>query len=70
MPSTSRTPSHSRRGKNKILGFGICGPERGTGLPYAGEIYTLYVGADRRNAGVGRSPLVVLFHALLLEGSQ
>ncbi len=47
-----------------VLGFGSCGPVRNTGLPYRGEVYTLYVDPDRRGEGIGRSLLRALFGAL------
>lgn len=55
-------------GPTGLLGFGSCGPARGTELPYRGEIYTLYVDPDHRGEGVGRALLGALFGALLRDG--
>lgn len=45
----------------EIVGFGSCGPARACGLAYRGEVYTLYVGEDWQNRGVGRALLSALF---------
>jgi ribosomal protein S18 acetylase RimI-like enzyme len=47
-----------------ILGFGSTGPARYSGLPYQGEVYTLYVDPGRRGEGIGRTLLEALFGAL------
>lgn len=51
-------------GADGVLGFGSCGPARDVGLPYQGEVYTLYVDPDHRGEGIGRSLLRALFAAL------
>lgn len=52
----------------RILGFGSCGPVRHTGLPYQGEVYTLYVDGDHRGKGIGAALLRALFGALSRDG--
>ena len=52
-----------------VVGFGSCGRARGVDLPYAGEVYTLYVHPDFQSMGVGRRLLGALFHGLLENGS-
>lgn len=51
-------------GARALVGFGHCGPQRDPALPYAGEIYTLYVALEAQNQGVGRQLLVGLFARL------
>ncbi|HVJ51426.1 MAG TPA: GNAT family N-acetyltransferase [Aliidongia sp.] len=48
-------------GDSEMLGFGSCGPQRAADLPYAGEIFTLYVAPDRQGEGIGRQLLLALF---------
>lgn len=48
-----------------IVGFGSCGALRASGLPYGGEIFTLYVATDWQGFGIGRRLLGALFDALL-----
>jgi len=55
---------------DRIQGFGSCGAQRETKLPYAGEIFTLYVGPDHQGRGVGRQLLLALFQRLLGEGQS
>jgi ribosomal protein S18 acetylase RimI-like enzyme len=50
-----------------ILGFGSCGPSRGE-RGFAGEIFTLYVGPDWQNRGIGRRLLMALFRRLVAAG--
>jgi len=50
-----------------ILGFGSCGPSRGE-RDFAGEIFTLYVGPDWQNRGIGRRLLMALFRRLVAVG--
>ena len=47
-----------------LLGFGSCGPSRGD-RRFAGEVFTLYVGPDWQNRGIGRSLLLALFRRLV-----
>lgn len=51
-----------------VVGFASCGPLRGSNLPFAGEVYTLYVQQDHQGAGLGRRLLVRCFQALLERG--
>jgi len=53
---------------DQVRGFGSCGRQRETLLPYAGEIYTLYVGPDFQGQGIGRQLLLALFQRLLRDG--
>ncbi len=50
-----------------ILGFGSCGPNRGD-RPFTGEVFTLYVGPDWQNRGIGRRLLIALFRRLVAAG--
>lgn len=51
-----------------VVGFASCGARRVDGLPYAGEIYTLYVQQDHQNRHVGRRLLKRCFRSLLMRG--
>jgi ribosomal protein S18 acetylase RimI-like enzyme len=51
-----------------IVGFGNCGAQRDPSLPYAGEIFTLYVAPDAQNRGVGRQLVGALFERLRHHG--
>jgi len=46
----------------RVVGFGSCGRARAG--PVAGEVYTLYVGANWQNRGIGRRLLTGLFEVL------
>ena len=46
------------------IGFASAGPNRSAGLPFAGEVETLYVLPDWQNQGVGRALLAGCFQAL------
>ena len=48
----------------RIIGFGSCGEARATGLPQAGEIFTLYVSPEHQDCGVGRAIMLRLFDLL------
>ena len=50
-----------------VLGFGSCGPNRGDRF-FAGEIFTLYVGLDWQNLGIGRRLVIALFRRLVAAG--
>ena len=50
-----------------ILGFGSCGPSRSE-RHFPGEVFTLYVGPDWQNQGIGRSLLIALFRRLAASG--
>jgi ribosomal protein S18 acetylase RimI-like enzyme len=52
-----------------ILGFGSCGPNRGDRL-FTGEVFTLYVGPDWQNRGIGRRLLIALFRRLVAAGRR
>ena len=54
----------------EVVGFGSCGPARGTGLPFAGEVYTLYVLHDHQGEGIGKRLLGALFQRLLDQGME
>ncbi len=58
----------AERAGAEIIGFGSCGPARGTGLPFAGEVYTLYVLHDHQGEGIGKRLLGALFQRLLDQG--
>jgi ribosomal protein S18 acetylase RimI-like enzyme len=51
-----------------ILGFGSCGAQRETDLPYSGEVFTLYVAPDHQGQGIGRQLLLSLFARLIRCG--
>jgi ribosomal protein S18 acetylase RimI-like enzyme len=50
-----------------VVGFGSCGPSRGE-RHFPGEVFTLYVGPDRQNQGIGRRLLIALFRRLVTSG--
>ncbi|MGE5270874.1 MAG: N-acetyltransferase family protein [Thiohalocapsa sp.] len=50
-----------------IVGFGSCGRCRPS-VPYAGEVFTLYVAPDWQNRGIGRALLLALFSRLVAQG--
>jgi ribosomal protein S18 acetylase RimI-like enzyme len=50
-----------------LLGFGSCGPSHGD-RRFAGEVFTLYVGPDWQNQGIGRRLLLTLFRRLVAVG--
>lgn len=51
-----------------IVAVGSCGANRYKGANYKGEIYTLYVGSDYQNQGVGEGLLAHMFGALEARG--
>lgn len=55
-------------GHHGIVAVGSCGQARRTGLPHAGEIFTLYVAPEFQELGVGRALLRRLFDALIDRG--
>jgi len=55
-------------GDGDIVGFGNCGAARPFGLPFAGEVYTLYVLPEWRERGIGGMLLRALFDALVAAG--
>jgi L-amino acid N-acyltransferase YncA len=50
-----------------IVGFGSCGRCRGE-PGFTGEVFTLYVGSDWQNLGIGRRLLFALFDRLVDQG--
>jgi GNAT superfamily N-acetyltransferase len=52
----------------RVIGFGSAGRARHASLPFAGEVFTLYVEADRRGLGAGGWLLGALFAALARAG--
>ena len=52
----------------EILGYGSAGPARPNGLPFAAEIYTLYVAPDHQGRGLGRGLLHAMFGQLRRQG--
>ena len=52
----------------QILGFGSGGVSRRPSLPFAGEIYTLYVAPDHQRRGVGRAILAALLRGFSAAG--
>jgi len=56
---------HPRDG---VVGFASCGARRGSSLPFAGEVYTLYVQQDHQGHGIGRRLLAHCFRVLLDRG--
>ncbi len=55
-------------GDGDIVGFGNCGAARPFGLPFAGEVYTLYVLPEWQERGLGGLLLRALFDALVSAG--
>ena len=51
-----------------IFGYGSAGPARANGLPFAGEIYTLYVTPDHQGRGLGRGLLHAMFDRMRRQG--
>ena len=56
--------------RHGTVGFGSAGQARSGGLPYEGEIYTLYVRPDFQGRGIGGKLLIALFEALLRDGVE
>jgi len=54
--------------QDTVVGFGSCGVQRDTDLPYAGEIFTLYVAPDFQGRDLGRQLVVSLFARLIRCG--
>jgi len=51
-----------------LVGFGNCGAQRDTNLPFDGEVFTLYVAPEAQNQGIGRDLLRAMFARLLEKG--
>lgn len=56
-------------GEAGVVGFGSCGPAR-RGLPFSGEIYTLYVASEHQRRGIGRLLLDRLLADLIAAGHR
>ncbi len=54
--------------RGRVVGFGSAGRSRFPALPFAGEVFTLYVEGDRRGEGIGGTLLASLFGALARAG--
>ncbi len=54
----------------QVVGFGSCGPSRPYGLPYRGEVFTLYVTDDWQGRGIGRALIRALFVDLVARGNS
>jgi ribosomal protein S18 acetylase RimI-like enzyme len=50
---------------DQVVGFGSWGRCRSVALPYAGEVYTLYISSDWQGRGLGRRLLSALFRQLM-----
>ena len=59
---------HVAEETGRVVGFASCGLSRERRLPYAGEVYTLYVLDDHQGAGLGRELLLACFKDLLERG--
>jgi L-amino acid N-acyltransferase YncA len=57
-------------GEGQVIGFGSCGRSRQRGLPYDGEVYTLYVAPEHHGRDAGRLLLTALFRALETAGCK
>jgi ribosomal protein S18 acetylase RimI-like enzyme len=68
--STGSAASAASAGGPQVVGFGSCGPSRPYGLPYRGEIFTLYVTDDWQGRGIGRALIRALFVDLVARGSR
>ncbi len=68
--SAASTGSAASAGGPQVVGFGSCGPSRPYGLPYRGEIFTLYVTDDWQGRGIGRALIQALFVDLVARGSR
>ena len=55
-------------GPGGVIGFGSCGAAQTQMLPFAGEVYTLYVDDAMHGRGVGRRLLRTMFARLRREG--
>lgn len=60
----------SGRGGSEVVGFGSYGRRRSVALPYAGEIYTLYVAVDWQGVGIGQRLLGGLFERMVKAGCE
>ncbi len=51
-----------------LIGLGSFGPNRDRGLPFGGEIFTLYVDPFHQGTGVGKALTTAMFEALVEGG--
>jgi ribosomal protein S18 acetylase RimI-like enzyme len=51
-----------------LVGFGHCGPQRTTSLPYPGEFYSVYVAPEAQRRGAGRTLMRAMAGFLLSRG--
>ena len=68
--SATSAGSAASDGGPQVVGFGSCGPSRPYGLPYRGEIFTLYVTDDWQGRGIGRALIRALFVDLVARGNS
>ncbi len=52
----------------RIVGWTSCGPNRDTTLPFAGELYTLYISPGHQRRGIGRRLMEVAAKSLVEAG--
>ncbi len=50
------------------MAYGSVGPVRPNGLPFSGEVYTLYVSPDHQGRGLGRRLLFAMLAQLQTQG--
>jgi ribosomal protein S18 acetylase RimI-like enzyme len=62
--------SAASAGGPQVVGFGSCGPSRPYGLPFRGEVFTLYVTDDWQGRGIGRALIRALFVDLVARGNS
>lgn len=56
-------------GTGDVVGFGSCGTCRGD-PGFTAEVFTLYVGPDWQNRGIGRRLLLAMFGRLVAQGHR
>lgn len=66
----SAAASANDTGGPQVVGFGSCGPSRPYGLPYGGEVFTLYVAEDWQGRGIGRALIRALFADLVVRDKR
>lgn len=54
----------------RVVAFGSCGRAGAAGLPFEGEVYTLYVAPGHQGVGIGRPLLRRLFRLLRRQGMK
>lgn len=53
--------------KEGVVGFGSAGPSRDRNLPFAGEVYTIYLRDDFHGAGIGKRLFLSLSECVLVN---